>query len=66
MYSVFTKKGCGTCKSVTTQLKQRGVDFKEIDVGTTEGWEKAKALGISTAGVIIDENDNIVKLSDIK
>ena len=66
MLYVFTKNGCGTCKSVISQLKQKSVNFKEIDVGTTEGWEKAKSLGISAAGTIIDENNNIIKLSDIK
>ena len=66
MYFVFTKVGCGVCKSVVNQLKSRGVQFEEIDVGTEEGWKKAQSLNIMSAGVIIDENNKVIKLADIK
>lgn len=66
MYFVFVKKGCGVCKSVVNQLKQRNVDFKEIDVGTAAGLERAKKLNIESAGTIIDENNKIVPLAQIR
>lgn len=66
MYFVFVKKNCGVCKSVVNQLKQRNVSFQEIDVGTAAGLEKARKLNIDSAGTIIDENNNIIPLTQVK
>ena len=64
-YRVFTKKGCGTCRSVVSILKARQVDFSEIDVTTEYGQQLASRLHIMHSGAIIDENDNVVKLENV-
>lgn len=65
MLYLFYKKGCGSCNSVKNQLVSRGIVFEIIDVGTSKGWEKAKALNISIVGTVIDENDTIVDLKQL-
>lgn len=62
MLRVFTKNGCGTCKSVKYQLDSKGVKYEEIDVGTPEGLDLAQELGIGHAGTIIDDDNKIVPL----
>ena len=62
MLRVFTKNGCGTCKSVKYQLDSKGVKYDEIDVSTPEGLDLAQKLNIGHAGTIINEKDEIVPL----
>ena len=64
-YRVFTKKGCGTCRSVTALLKQKGVEFEEIDVATDAGLAVAQKLGIKTSGAVIDENNKVIPFKDL-
>lgn len=64
-YRVFTKKGCGTCKSVVSVLRARQVDFSEIDVTTEAGLSLAQQLGVRAAGTIVDANDKIVPLTEV-
>jgi glutaredoxin-related protein len=64
-YRVFTKKGCGTCKSVVSILKSKGLDFTEVDISTEAGLYLAQQLHIRSAGSIVDENDKIIPIADI-
>lgn len=64
-YTLFAKKNCGVCKSVKSQLAAKGIVYEEVDVGTTEGWAKAKELGVRMAGTILDENNRQVKVSEL-
>lgn len=64
-YRVFTKKGCGTCNSVKSILRSKGLSFAEIDVTTEAGLYLASHLGITSSGTIIDENDKIIPIADI-
>ena len=64
-YRVFTKKGCGTCRSVVSILRSRGVDFSEVDVATDGGLRLAQYLGVTTSGAIVDENDKILTIDDL-
>ena len=64
-YRVFTKKGCGTCKSVVSIMRSRQLDFSEIDVGTDAGIRLANQLGVLHSGAIVDENDKIIPIDDI-
>jgi len=64
-YRVFTKKGCGTCKSVVSILKSKQLDFSEVDVTTEAGQQLASRLGIMHSGAIIDENDKEIPIEKI-
>ena len=64
-YRVFSKKGCGTCNSVKSILRSKGVDFTEIDVTTEAGLYLAQKLGITAAGTVVDANDRIIPIKDI-
>ena len=64
-YRVFTKKGCGTCKSVVSILKSKQLDFSEVDVTTEVGQQLASRLGIMHSGAIIDENDKVIPIEQI-
>ena len=59
---VFTKKGCGTCRSVVTILRAKGVDFTEVDVATDVGLKLARDYGVTSSGAIVNEKGQIVPI----
>ena len=65
MYRVFTKTGCGTCRSVVSVLRGKGVKFIEVDVATEAGLQLASQLGVQHSGAIVDENDKIVSVQEV-
>lgn len=66
MYYVFAKKGCGACQNVINILDKKGVNYKKIDINTPAGLQKAQDLNITHAGTIIDENNKVIPLKDVK
>ena len=64
-YRVFTKAGCGTCRSVVSILRGKGINFSEIDVATDAGLQLAHKLGIVHSGAIIDENNKVVTVQEV-
>lgn len=64
-YRVFTKKGCGTCRSVVSILREKQVEFSEIDVSTEAGLTLAQQLGITHSGAVIDENDKVIPIEEL-
>ena len=64
-YRVFTKKGCGTCKSVVAIMRAKGLEFEEVDVSTDAGLYLAQKLGIMHSGAIVDANDREVPIDEI-
>lgn len=65
MYRVFVKPGCAICKGVVLTLENKGIPFEKVDVSTTEGWEQAKTFNITSAGTILNENNELVQLQSI-
>ena len=64
-YRVFTKRGCGTCNSVKSILRSRGLEFREVDVSTEAGLRLAAKLGIQSSGTVVDESGRIIPIDAI-
>lgn len=58
MVKVYSNPNCVQCKMTKMQLKQRNINFEEIDLSTNpEAKEMIKAKGFKQAPVVITEND---------
>ena len=54
----FTSQNCFKCKLKKKDLEEQGIEYKEIDITTDEGYELAKKYGVSNLPIIKDvEND---------
>ncbi len=55
---IYTTSWCGPCKSAKQLLKERGYDFKEIDI-EERGWSREdlfkKTGGRTVPQIVIDE-----------
>jgi len=65
VYKVFVKKGCGTCMSVKSVLRSKGIPFEEIDVETEAGLWLAHQHGVMSTGSVFDPDWNPVSIESI-
>lgn len=57
MYIVYGNKHCLQCKIVEEAFKRKGIHYKKLDVSDNViVQEKAKAKGIKTLPIVVNEN----------
>lgn len=72
MYTLIGKENCGRCEMAKTILKNKNIPFNYELISDLSNErrldiiDKAQEMGIATFPIIMNENDEIITLEEVK
>lgn len=61
-YEIYSLPGCGHCREATELMKQKNIQFEEVNVGISEGIKKLRKFYLEHKGEIKRDDNGTVLL----